>query len=50
MDRLFKPALLALALALVGGVSFGCNTLEGAAEGGEEDIEAVGENIDNAME
>lgn len=28
----------------------GCNTVEGAAEGGEEDIEAVGDTIDDAAD
>ena len=46
MDRLIKPVLLTLALALTAGVSFGCNTVKGAAEGGEEDIEAVGDKFE----
>ena len=46
MDRLVKPVLLTLALTLCAGVTFGCKTVKGAAEGGEQDIEAVKDNFD----
>ncbi len=42
---MLKHALIAASLAVAGCALVGCNTVKGAAEGAEQDIEEVGKNI-----